>query len=450
MILRIVGTIVLGVTYLASGRADDWPQFRGPQRDGVWRESGVVTRLPDRPHYRWRTPLGGGFAGPAVAGTRVYVCDRVLAQGQPEPMNQWNRLDPVEGWERVVCLDAANGRVVWRHEYVCRYTISYPVGPRTTPTVHEGKVYTLGAMGDLRCLDAADGRLVWKKNYVRDFGLKMNPWGMAAAPLVDGPRLIVLPGGRDAAGVVALDRLTGAEIWRALELVDPGYSAPVIVSCGGVRQLLVWVPNGLHSLDPVSGKVFWCEPAEVKMAHTIASPVFDPQRRLAFVTSFFNGPLMVRLEADAPRAALRWKGESQSELPRNTQGLHGLMSTPVLRDGFLYGVCSYGHLRCLDAETGRRIWETTVPAGEGRWATAFITPHADRYFLFNEQGELILARFSPQRYEELGRMPILEPTMKAGRRMVVWSPPAFAHRALFARNDKEIVCVDLAAPPAKP
>jgi outer membrane protein assembly factor BamB len=435
----------VGLLFPLAALADDWPQYLGPQRDGVWRESGVVQKLPTKPRYRWRTPIGGGYAGPAVVGDRVYVCDRVPAKGQAEPVNQWNRRDPVEGLERVVCLDAANGRIVWHHEYPCRYTISYPGGPRATPTVCEGKVYTLGAMGDLRCLDAQTGRLLWAKNYVRDYGTQMNPWGMAAAPLVDGPRLIILPGGKDSAGVMALDRHTGAELWRALDLSDPGYSAPVIISCGGTRQLLAWTPTGLYGMDPVTGKVFWREPADVKMGHSIASPVFDPQRRLVFVTSFFNGPLMVRLDAHKPRATLVWKGQSQSELPARTEGLHGLMSTPVLRDGYLYGVCSYGQFRCLDAQTGHRLWDTTAPAGEGRWATAFLTRHEDRYFLFNEQGELILARFSPQGYNESGRMPIVEPTLKAGRRMVVWSPPAFAQHCVFARNDKEIVCVELIA-----
>jgi outer membrane protein assembly factor BamB len=436
--------LIFALAQLAPATADDWPQCRGPERDGVWRESGVVAKLPAKANYRWRMAIGGGFAGPAVAGGRVYVCDRVPAKGQAEPVNLWNRRDPVEGLERVLCLDAASGRILWQHEYACRYTISYPAGPRATPTVCQGKVYTLGAMGDLRCLDAQDGKLIWSKNYVRDFGLTMNPWGMAAAPLVDGPRLIVLPGGKDSAGVMALDCRTGAEIWRALDLPDPGYSAPMIVACGGVRQLLVWAPTGLYGMDPASGKVFWREPADVKMAHTIASPAFDPQRRLVFVTSFFNGPMMVRLDAASPLATLLWKGSSQSELPNRTEGLHGLMSTPVFRDGFLYGVCSYGKLRCLEAETGRRVWETLAPVGESRWATAFLTPHEDRFFLFTERGELILARLSPKGYEELGRMPIVEPTMKAGRRMVVWSPPAFAGRCMFARNDKEIVCVDLA------
>src|SRR6516225_7587775 len=145
---------------LAAGAfADDWPQWLGPQRDGVWRETGILDRFPkDGPKVRWRTPLGGGYAGPAVAGGRVYVTDRVLAPGVRNPDNPFGR-DKLAGKERVLCLDEATGKVLWEHAYDCTYTISYPAGPRTTPVVHGGKVYAVGAMGDLYCLDAGTGKV---------------------------------------------------------------------------------------------------------------------------------------------------------------------------------------------------------------------------------------------------------------------------------------------------
>ena len=346
--------------------------------------------------------------------------------------------------ERVLCLDETSGRILWKHEYPCRYQISYPLGPQATPTIDEGKVYTLGAMGDLLCLDLADGRVLWSRNFVRDLGTKINPWGMAAAPLVDGPRLIVLAGGQNHAGVVALDRKTGKELWRALDLPDPGYSAPVIIERAGVRQVLVWSPTGLHSLDPVTGKVFWSAPAEVKMGHSIASPIFEEQRGLVFVTSFFNGPMMVQLDQGQPTAHLLWKGRSTSELPRRTEGLHGLMATPAFFEGYLYGVCSYGQLRCLDVQTGKRLWETLAATGEARWSTAFLIRHEKRFLLCNEHGDLISARLSARGYEESSRVHLIDPTTKIGDRLVVWSHPAFAHRCIFARNDRELICVDLA------
>jgi outer membrane protein assembly factor BamB len=424
--------------------ADDWPQWRGPLGDGVWRETGIVDTLPTHPKYRWKTAIGGGFCGPAVAGGRVYLCDRVLASGQQNPEYHWDRTDPVQGSERVLCLDAGTGRVLWKHAYPCRYEISYPSGPRATPTVDHGKVYALGAMGDLWCLDARSGKVLWSKNYIRDFGTRMNPWGMAAAPLVDGQRLIVLAGGKDHAGVLALDKDSGREMWRALDCPDPGYSAPTIVECGGTRQLLVWCPTGLYGIDPATGKVFWGQGADVTLGHSIASPIFDPVRRLVFATSFFNGPLMVELDAGKPAARLLWRGASRSEMPRRTEGLHGLMSTPVFQDGFLYGVCSYGHLRCLDPLSGRRIWETLAPTGAARWSTAFLIRHQGRLLLFNEHGDLLAARLSPRGYEESSRMHLIDPTTNMGGRKVVWCHPAFADRAVFVRNDREIVRVDLA------
>jgi outer membrane protein assembly factor BamB len=425
---------------------DDWPQWRGPHRDGVWRESGVVDSLPAELDYRWRTPIGGGFAGPAVVADRVYVTDRVLPPGVSNPENRWNRTDPVDGSERVLCLDAATGRIVWSHQYPCRYEISYPAGPRATPTVHAGKVYTLGAMGDLLCLEADTGRVVWSRNYVTDFGTRMNLWGMAAAPLIDGDRLILLAGGRDGGCVLALDKDDGRELWRALDADDPGYSAPAIIHFGGVRQLIVWNPVGLHSLDPDSGRLYWSQPFETRMGHSVASPVFDAKRGLLLVSSFFHGSLMMQLDDRRPAARLLWKGTSDSELPQSTDGLHALMCTPVLQDGYVYGICSYGRLRCLEASTGRRLWGTYAATPEGRWSNAFLIQHQDRFFLCNEQGQLMIARLSPRGYDEISRAKLIEPTNTAGRRQVVWSHPAFAGRCVYARNDKEIVCVDLSRP----
>ncbi len=439
---------IAGVLVAHGALGDDWPQWRGPERDGVWRESGLVDQLSASPEYVWRLPIGGGFAGPAVADGRVFVFDRVLGKGEGDPVNQWNVTDPVEGGERILCLDQKTGERLWQHAYPCRYQISYPSGPRATPTVSGGLVYTVGAMGDLLCLDAQSGDVVWSKNYVRDFGTTINPWGMASAPLIDGERVIVLVGGADGACVVALDRKSGQEIWRSLEAEDPGYSSPILVEAGGARQLIVWNSLGVYSLDPGTGKVYWDHPYETKMAHSVATPAYDSERRLLFVSSFFQGPRMLQLAADRPAAKLVWRGYSESELPRNTDKIHCLMSTPAFFDNHLFGVDSYGMLRCLTLDQGERVWETLDATGEARWSNAFLIRHKDRFFLFNEQGELILARLTASGYEEISRMKLLEPTLKMPRRrLVVWSHPAFAGRSIFARNDEEIVCVDLASAP---
>jgi outer membrane protein assembly factor BamB len=168
---------------------------------------------------------------------------------------------------------------------------------------------------------------------------------------------------------------------------------------------------------------------------------------LLYLTCFYDGSWMLKLDAAQPGASTVWKSQRVSE--KNTDALHSTLSTPFLDDGYIYGVCSYGQLRCLNATNGDRIWETlaatTSDGKETRWGNAFIVKNGDRYFLFNEKGDLIIARLSPKGYEELSRAHIIDPVNRDPGRLVVWSHPAFANRRVYARNDKEIVCVDLAA-----
>jgi hypothetical protein len=177
----------------------------------------------------------------------------------------------------------------------------------------------------------------------------------------------------------------------------------------------------------------------------VATPVVSGNRLL--VSAFYNGSLMMELDATRPAARVLWRGRSNSE--QNTDGLHALISTPVLAGDHLYGVCSYGQFRCLDARTGERVWETLELTRErARWATAFLVRHGDRYFINNDRGELIIARLSPRGYEEIARTPLIRPTSRGGRRelgAVHWSHPAYANRHIFTRNDEEIVCASLAA-----
>lgn len=433
---RITVAAFLATAFLVSPvRADDWPQWLGPQRDGVWRENGILDKLPPGgPKIRWRAPIGAGYATPAVAGGKVFVTDRVGAMGKAKKLAQ--------GKERVLCLDEASGKILWQHEYDCPYQVGYPAGPRTTPVVHAGKVYALGTMGDLLCLDAGKGTVLWSKNFRKDYGAPAQSWGFSAHPLLDGDRLICIVGGKNI--VVAFHKDTGQELWRALD-GEAGYCPPMIYQAGGRRQLIIWHPQAVSSLDPESGKVFWSHPFRVRMDIAIATPRVAGD--LLFVSCFYNGPLMLKLAQDRPAASLLWRGKANSEQSRLTDGLHCLMSTPVIQDGHVYGVCSYGQLRCLQADTGKRLWETFKATGgeEVRWGNAFLTPHGDRFFVFDEKGNLIIARLTPKGYDEISRANILEPTNRAAGRAVVWSHPAFANRSMYVRNDKEIVCVSLAA-----
>ncbi|MBE0542180.1 MAG: PQQ-like beta-propeller repeat protein [Verrucomicrobia bacterium] len=423
----------------ATVRADDWPQWLGPQRDGVWRETGILEEFPTNGlRFRWRTGIGSGYAGPAVAGGRVFVHDRKLAPDTANPSNPFDR-GRIPGSERVLCLDEKDGRVVWTYEYDCPYTVSYAAGPRATPVVHQGKVYTLGAEGHLHCLDAATGKVLWAREFTRDFDCKTPIWGFAGHPLVDGQKLICLVGGEGSVAV-AFDKDTGKELWRALSAREPGYAPPMIYEFGGQRQLILWHPEAVNGLDPETGRLLWTHRARVRSGMSIATP-----RQLGdrlFLTSFYSGSLMLRVQDGAPDVL--WQTAKASE--KDTEMLHSVMSTPIVLSDHIYGSCSYGQFRCLKTATGERVWETFAPTtGKSeRWGNAFIVAQGDRYFLFNEQGDLIIARLTPQKYEELGRVRLLEPDNKDARRPVVWSHPAFANRSVYARNDAEIVCASLA------
>ncbi|MGE0375088.1 MAG: PQQ-binding-like beta-propeller repeat protein [Planctomycetaceae bacterium] len=434
----VVAVVVVWVCVCAAS-ADDWPQWGGPQRDLVWRESGLVDTLPPEALPRiWSAPISEGYAGPAVAGGRVYVTDRVHGEGS-------------HGQERVLCLDAATGQEIWKYAYDCEYTISYPAGPRATPVVDEDRVYSLGAVGHLMCFAVSTGEIVWQKHFPTDFGTNLPTWGLAASPLVDGDQLIVLVGGPGAL-VVSFDKRTGEERWRSLDDAAVGYCPPVIFDFAGSRQLIQWHPSAVSSLDPQTGVVKWQVPFAVQAGLTIPTPRQVGNR--LFVTAFYNGPLMLSVKPDGSGADVLWKGKSESEI--NTDGLHAIMCTPIVDETHIYGVCSYGQLRCLDAKTGARLWETTEATGEGRWWNAFLVPHepaggsgpgdGHRTLILNEQGELIIARLSPQGYEEQSRSLLIEPTRSLGRRsrMVVWSHPAFADKSVFARNDRELIRVSLA------
>jgi outer membrane protein assembly factor BamB len=422
--------------------ADDWPQWLGPERDAVWRESGIVEKFPTNgPPVLWRMAIGGGYAGPIMAKGRVYVADRQTAQG---PGNTADPSDHAQSrsLERVLCLNEADGKLLWKYDYECPYTISYPAGPRVAPTVSGSKVYTLGAEGNLFCFDAIEGKVLWSRDFKKEFGIKAPMWGFAGHPLLDGKRLICLAGGQGST-VVAFDKDTGTEIWRALSAEEPGYCSPIIYEAGGKRQLILWHPEAANSLDPETGELYWSVPFKSRAGMTIATP-----RKLGdslFFTAFYSGSLMLRLEAAKPEATTAWRTLKVSEM--DTTHLNAVMCTPFLEEGYIFGVCSYGQLRCLKMDTGERVWETLQATTSGqpvRWANAFIVKNGNRFFLFNEKGDLIIAKLSPHGYEEISRAHLLDPTGDANGRKVLWSHPAFANRHVYARNDKEIICVDLA------
>jgi outer membrane protein assembly factor BamB len=423
--------------------ADDWPQWLGPQRDSVWRETGILKKFPqDGLKVVWRQSVHAGYTGPAVADGRVFVMDRQLSPGATNPENRFER-GSIPGNERVLCLNQKTGEPLWEHVYDSAYTVSYPKGPRATPSVSAGRVYCLGTEGDLHCLETASGKMLWKRQFKEEYGAKTPTWGFAAHPLVDGKNVISLVGGEGSA-VVAFDQVSGKEKWRALTTKDIAYCAPVIYEVNGVRQLLVWLIDALHSLDPETGKVYWSHKWAVRGGGSIAMPRMAG--RQLFLSTFFNGSLMLRLREPPGGVEQAWI--SPKITTKDTTYLHALNCVPWLEDGHIYGVCNYGQFRCLQIADGKRVWESLEPVGldkPRRNANAFIVKHEDRFFICPDNGDLVIAKLSPQGYEEIDRARLIEPTDADAGRPIVWSHPAFAGQSVLARNDRGIVCVSLSA-----
>ena len=416
--------------------ADDWPQWLGQHRDSHWRERGILRQFPEGgPIVKWRVPIDGGYAGPAVADDRVFVMDYVTSGDQsPDP----DKRNELQGTERVLCFDAKTGQEIWKHEYDCPYQISYPAGPRCTPTVDGNLVYTLGAEGDLRCLDAASGRLVWDVNFKRDFEAKTPLWGYCNHPLVDGDKLICVAGGPESVAI-ALDKKSGKLIWQALDATGPGYSPPTLIEAGGKRQLLIWHAEALNSLDPETGDLYWSEALEPNYGMAITTPRVE--NNLLFVGAIRDKSMLLRLDTHRPTASVEWYGQKG-------KGIDPVNATPYVENGFMYGVTRDGQLSCVKLSTGEILWDTFELMPDDRRAqsgTVFLIKHEDRFFLCTDSGDLIIARLTPTSFKELDRAKLLEPTGDAFGRRVLWSHPAFANRCVFARNDDELICISLSS-----
>jgi outer membrane protein assembly factor BamB len=433
--LRWYGVLfVAGVLSVTIGlSADDWPEYRGAGRLGVWNETGILEQFPaDGLKVVWRAPVKNGYAGPAVAGGRVFLSDFVRAVGR-------------RGTERIMGFDEQTGKLLWKQEWEVDYgAAGFENGPHATPTVEGDVVYAVGGTGVLTALNVATGQILWRKDYIKDYGADPGQFGVSSAPVVDGDRLIALIGGPPDAKVVAFDKKTGKELWRSGRVTSPvGASQPMIIEAGGARQLIVWDAKAITSLNPVTGAIYWeqafpgASEMNIAMAHSGS--------RL-LVSTFYEGPLMLELDANKPASKVLWRGNSTSEI--NTDKLHAVMTAPIIQGDYIYGICSYGQLRGLDARTGERLWESqAVTVERARWASAQFVQHGDRVFITNDRGELMLARLTPTGYEEISRTTLLKPTTdpRVRRKLggVNWVAPAFANRRIYLRNDEELIAFSL-------
>lgn len=413
------------VSAASTVRADDWPQFRGPERAGVWNETGILQTFPAGGlKVRWRAGVGAGLSSPIVSGGRVFLCDS-------------ERKKP-KAWERVHCFDEKTGEPLWTHSDEVSYPAwafddpSNPAGPDATPIAAGGKVYALGKNANLLCLDVRDGAVLWQRDLMKDLGLTEFS-GTTPSPLIEGNLIILVIGGAPDASVIALDKDTGKEVWRALEDTWT-YSSPIVISSGGKRQLIVLTPEAVTSLDPATGKIWWREKRDTRGDFTAACPVFHDGL-------LFAGFMMFRLSADKPDATLLWPEANTSY----TRRILSQTSIPLIRDGHVFSDKSYGHFVCLDALTGKPVWQNEEITDKKNGATQQLFPNGDSTLIFTNEGNLIRARLSAEGYKEISRVHFIEPTYLFGGRKVVWPLPAFANRHVFARNGEELICASLDA-----
>ena len=405
-------------------RAADWPQWRGPNRDGVWNETDIMELFPPGGlKISWRVPVGPGWSSPVVAQGRVYVTDVELVRPTAR--------------ERVLCFDEASGELLWNY----KYAVNYPDwafepnagGPRSTPIIRDGKLFTLGSLGHLFCLDAAKGEVVWEKSLAKAYGVQEFT-GITASPLIEGELLILQICAKPAACVVAFDKKSGKEVWKALD-DSFTYSSPIILTAGGKKQLIIWTQEAVTSLDPTTGKTWWREQFRISGDMAVSTPVFSNNRLLI-------GGLMLKLDADNPAASMLWP-----ETKAVSKRILSNTSTALFRGEYLFSAKTSGELVCLEAGTGKEVWQTNTVTKLGNGSSIHLTQCGDAVFLFTDQGDIIRAQLTSQGYHEISRAHLLEPTSPFGGKKCAWTPPAYANRHVFARNDKELVCASLAAKP---
>lgn len=421
-LLRLALLTILCGPFLAGTLAysDDWPQWRGPNRDGVWKETGLPEKFPAGGlPIRWRAPAGNGFASPVVAQGRVYLIDAELTRPQAQ--------------ERIRCFDEQTGNQIWQHidrvTYPERaYAANNLGGPNATPIVQNGKLYTLGRRGLLRCFDAATGKILWERNLEKDFSTK--EFSGTPSPLIEGRHLILDIGGKPDASLAAFDIDTGADVWKALDELQM-CSSPTLVEAGGRRQVVVWTQSSVSSVDPANGKLLWRERFLTGGLTGISSPTYLGKRLIV-------AGLMLELDSDKPGARVLWPKTRAVDrrILSNT-------STAALQGDHVYSARSSGQLVCIDAQTGEQIWETDKVTAPGRGSSIHITLNGSTALLFNDRGELIRAKISPEGYAELSRTQLIKASYVFEGRKVVWAYPAYANGCIFARNTEEMICASL-------
>lgn len=387
-------------------RTPYWTGFRGPLRDGVYRERPILTSWPPGGLTPiWKQPIGGGYASFSIAAGRAFT------------------IEQRRGQEVVTAYDVETGREIWAHGWDAEFKEWMGGdGPRATPSWSEGRVYALGATGELRALDDRTGALAWRVNILDDNAASNLPWGMAASPLVVDDVVVVLPGGPAGRSVVAYDRRTGTRRWGALT-DKQAYSAPMLATIAGQRQILVITAGRLVALTPEAGTLLWEYPWPTANDINASQPVIlSPGNRVLLSSGYGHGAALLEVTAENGRFGTRLIWE-------NTR-LKNRFSSSVEHDGHVYGL-DENILTCLDAQTGETKWKG------GRYGHGQFVLASGHLVLLTEEGDLVLVRATPDRHEEVARFSVLE-----GK---TWNHPAMDDGRLLVRNLAEMAAFDLRA-----
>jgi outer membrane protein assembly factor BamB len=393
--------VVVATIVLLSGlvHASDWPQWRGPARDGISAETGLLTAWPaGGPRAIWTvTGLGEGYAAVSVAGGRVYT------QGQ-----RGSR-------QYVFALDVNNGAKLWEAATGNTFDESRGNGPRGTPTVDGTRIYALSADGVLVCLDAASGKAIWTQNLLKTYRGSIPPWGISESPLIDGDRVIVMPGGQGAS-IVALDKNTGKEVWRSGS--DPaGYSSAVIGQFDGIRQIVALNANAVVGLRADNGQQLWRYTKVSNQTANIATPIVH------------DGRVFVSTEYESGGALLKVGGKAATEV-YYTRNMRNHYSSSVLVDDVLYGFNS-SILTAMRFSTGEVLWRDRS-VGKGS------VTYADKHlYVLGEDAALALVEARPDRYLEKSRFSLRQ------SRYPTWAPPVIADGRLYIRNQDSLTAFDI-------
>ena len=416
--------LVMSVSFcrisLTSG-ATDWPQWRGPNRDGISQEMGLLKEWSNGgPHVLWRVSLGEGFSGISVVSGRVYT---MFSEGDDE---------------FVVCLNASNGEEVWRFRSDSNYHESQGGnGPRATPTIDGELLFTVTAQGKLYALNTENGEKVWSHDLQEEFGSKIPRWGGCTSPLVEGDLLLVEVGGKDGKSIVAFDKTNGDVVWSSHTDIL-GYSSPIAVTIDGIRQIIVFTGTQLVSVSPANGNLYWTYPWQTEYDVNAATPVFIAPDKIFISSGYGKGAAVVRVRVMMSAGSTTGEGEAGmshrepvemkvEEIWKN-QDMKNHFATSVLHGDYLYGFDN-AILKCIDANTGMEKWKTR---GFGKGTLMLADEHL---IILSDRGKLGLAEATPSAYNEVASAEVLSG--------LCWTVPTLANGRLYARNENEMVCLDM-------